>query len=357
MPPKIDETPPEIHVDITIVDPDPMPEIRWPLGLNDHPDLAPHFDVAKVLAEPGLDWIELCKMGAHRRTIPKLRDQLVYLRAWCAVGSRDFPTALETLTKLRSTVVPGLAAAIRADLSNVLVSFEPDGARGMVAMNNLLGDTEVLDRLAATYVEIGKLPAAKEINELALANDPGVSPSKTCQRLTRRVLLDPDAFRNAKNVFATGPVRGLKDDPSNLLFGAQLNADPQCKELDAQLSCWLAKSKCGAWYKLRGLTEADAYLLAAKNVWPTDEHRREPDAWMRVVTPAMNARPDPRGYQMAITALESSLVLTRCEDTRELGNIEWFATELISDAKLPADMKPRAERIRQERDTRCWKAD
>ena len=124
--PELDVAAPELHIDITLVEPDPMHEIRWPLGLADHPELAPQFDVAKVLAEPGLDWIELCKMGAHKRTIPTLRDQLQYLRAWCSVGAYDYPAAIEALIKLRNSVVPGLGPAIRADLSNILVSHDPE---------------------------------------------------------------------------------------------------------------------------------------------------------------------------------------------------------------------------------------
>jgi len=253
---ELDIAAPEIHVDVTLVEPDPTHEIRWPLGLSDHPELAPQFDIANVLADPGLDWIELCKMGAHKRTNWKLHDQLVYLRAWCAVGVHDYPGAIEILVKLRSTVVPGLAAAVRADLTNVLVSHDPDSARELVNKFGLSAESDVLDRLAATYVEVGKLAGAVEINELALANDSGKSAAKTCQRLTRRVLLDPETYRKSQTAFSTkSPVPGFTDDPTPLLFGAKLDVDPQCKELDAQVSCWLTKGNCSAWYKLRGVAE------------------------------------------------------------------------------------------------------
>lgn len=354
--PELDVAAPELHIDITLVEPDPMHEIRWPLGLADHPELAPQFDVAKVLAEPGLDWIELCKMGAHKRTIPTLRDQLQYLRAWCSVGAYDYPAAIEALIKLRNSVVPGLGPAIRADLSNILVSHDPDSARELVAKFQLATEADVLDRLAATYVEVGKLSGAREINELALANDSGKSPAKTCQRLTRRVLLDPETYRTSKSAFTTkAPVPGFTDDPTSLLFGAKLNADPQCQELDAQVSCWLVKSNCSAWYKLRGVSEADAFLLDARMAWPTGKFRADEDAWWNVINPALKARPKREAYVLAMLALESSLKLTDCQDDFSMVRARDLMSLLANDSDTPPDVVARLTWLDENRTKLCFR--
>ncbi len=346
---------PALHIDVAIVEPDPTHELRWPLALSDHPELAPQYDVAKVLAEPGLDWLELCKIGAHRRTIPKLRDQLLYLRAWCFASVYDYPSAIETLMKLRSTVVPGLATAVRADLSNVLVSHDPNSARELVAKFGLASEMDVLDRLAATYVEVGKLGGAIEINELALANDPGTSPSKTCQRLTRRVLLDPETYRTSQSAFSKArPVPGFVDDPTPLLFGAKLGADPQCQELDAQLSCWLVKGNCAAWYKLRGVSELDAHLLAAHHAWPTGTYRAAPNAWWQVIYPALNARPKPEAYTFALLASEAALKLTSCDNTNGIDRVRDVLSTMVNDAKAPAEVVTRIKWLDENHAKLCF---
>lgn len=354
----VDFSAPEIKVDFTLVDPDPTYEIRWPLGVMDHPDFTPHYDVAKVLAEPGLDWMRLCKLGAHKRTIPKLRDQLVYLRAWCLAGASDYEGAVELLTGLRWTVVPGLASAIRVDLANLLVSHDANSARVLVKKVGLESEMDVLDRLAATYVEVGMLSGAREINELALANDPGKSPAKTCQRLTRRVLLDPDTYRTSMSAFTTkSPVPGFADDPTPHLFGAKLNADPQCKELDAQLSCWMAKGNCAAWYRLRGIADGDAHLLAASSAWPTGKFRADRNAWWNVMVPALAARPKKEAYSYAVLAVEAIFKLTDCDDAYGLSRARNILSELVSDKDAPGDTITRVQWLDENRTKLCFKPD
>lgn len=352
--PEFDIPMPAIRVDVTLVEPDPTRELRWPLALSDHPELEPQFDIARVLAEPGLDWIELCKLGAHRRIVPKLRDQLAYLRAWCLVGAHDYPAAIESLVKLRSTVVKGLRPAIRADLSNILVTHDPDSARELVSTFGLSGEIDILDRLAATYVEVGKLGGAIEINELALANDSGASPAKTCQRLTRRVLLEPNAYRRSESAFTRArPIPGFDDDPTPLLFGAKLNADAQCKELDAELSCWLVKGNCSAWYQMRGVSELDAYLLAASNAWPTGAFRAKPEAWWHVIQPAVNARPKREAYQFALLAAEAAIKLTECDHVAGIDRVRGVLAILRDDKRAPADVVSRIQWIEDNLKTLC----
>lgn len=353
--PEIDLLPPVLSIDVTLVDPDPMHELRWPLGLSEHPELSPQFEIAKVLAEPGVDWIELCKMGAHRRTIPRLRDQLLYLRAWCAAGAEDLASAIETLTRLRTSVVPGLAAAVRADLGNLLVSHQPDNVRELATKYGIVSDGDVLDRVAATYADFGNRFGANEINELVLANDSGLSPAKTCHRLARRVLLDPEAYRTSKSAFTTkAPVPGFTDDPSELLFGAKLGQDPRCAELDAQLSCWLVKSNCAAWYQLHGITHEDASLLDANTAWPREKFRASEDAWWRVVKPALDARPKAEAYLYAVMAIEASLKLTDCTNAYLMNRLEGVLTDLVHDQLAPAAFTERVRLLRDNRTKLCF---
>jgi hypothetical protein len=361
--PRVERARPEIDLaapalppfDITIVEPDPTHELRWPLALSDHPELEPQFDVAKVLAEPGLDWIELCQIGAHRRVVPKVRDQLLYLRAWCAAGASNYPGAIETLIMLRNTVVPGLAAAVRADIANILVSHDPNSARSLVGKFGLASEGDVLDRVAATYADMNKLYGAMEINELALANDSGVSPAKTCQRLARRVLLAPDTYRSSKTAFSTkAPVPGFADDPTPLLFGAKLNQDARCRELDAQLSCWLIKSNCLAWYKMHAISEQDASLLDANAAWPRGAARADEDAWWRVVNPAFNARPRKEAYAFAALALEASLKLTDCKFDWGMNRVRNMMSIFVSDQDAPPELVERIKALDEKRVNLCF---
>ena len=220
----------------------------------------------------------------------------------------------------------------------------------------VVNEADVLDRLAATYVEVGKLSGAREINELALANDSGKAPAKTCQRLTRRVLLDPETYRTSKSAFTTkAPVPGFTDDPTSLLFGAKLGTDPQCRELDAQVSCWLIKSNCSAWYKLRGISEADAFLLDARMAWPTGKFRADEDAWWNVINPALKARPKREAYAFAVLALESSLKLTDCNDDFGMVRARDLMSQLANDSDTPPDVVTRLTWLDENRTKLCFR--
>jgi hypothetical protein len=355
--PEIDIALPDLpSINIALVHPDPSHELRWPLSLSDHPELEPQFDIAKELAEPGVDWIELCKMGAHRRVVPKLRDQLQYLRAWCFVGANDYTAALEILVKLRGTVVRGLASAIRADLTNVLVSHDPNSARSLVNQLGLRSELDVIDRLSATYIEVGNRAGANELNELALANDNGASSAKTCQRLTRRVLLAPDEYRTSRSAFSTmRPVPGFADDPTPLLFGAKLNADPKCHELDAQLACWLIEGNCSAWYKLQGVADTDAYLLAASSAWPKGPFRAQPDAWYNVIPLALNARPTREAYYMVVHAAEATLKLTDCDSHWAMSRVRDVLSIVVNDQHIPKEMETRVRWMDENKSSLCFR--
>ena len=60
---------PRPDIDITNLVPDPTHELRWPLSMASHPELEPQFEIAAALAEPGVGWTDLCRLGAHNRQV------------------------------------------------------------------------------------------------------------------------------------------------------------------------------------------------------------------------------------------------------------------------------------------------
>jgi hypothetical protein len=204
--------------------------LRWPLSASEHPELAPRYAVAKDLAEPGLDWIELCKMGAHKRTVPSVRDQTAYLGAWCAIANRDVDAGIASLQLLASSRVRGMPAAIRADLANVLAS-ESDRATALIQKHKIK-DVVVIDRAVALFVDMNKLVVADELNDLAIGVGDRVLGS--CERQARRVVMNPDAYR----------APGI--DRRRLLRGKP------CDELEAELACWIDLGRCRLYFESRG---------------------------------------------------------------------------------------------------------
>jgi hypothetical protein len=234
--------------------PDPTARLlRWPLSASEHPELAPRYAVAKDLAEPGLDWIELCKMGAHKRTVPSVRDQTAYLGAWCAIANRDFDAGIASLQLLASSRVRGMPAAIRADLANVLAS-ESDRATALIQKHKIK-DVVVIDRAVALFVDMNKLVVADELNDLAIGAGDRVLGS--CERQARRVVMNPDAYR----------VPGI--DRRRLLRGKA------CDDLEAEIGCWLDITRCGAFYKDQGRTKLVAVFDAFHRVGLVEDDMRE----------------------------------------------------------------------------------
>jgi len=160
---------PRPDIDVSSLVPDPTHELRWPLSIASHPELEPQFEIAKALAEPGVGWIDLCRLGAHNRHLGKdKRDHVAYLRGWCSVGKQDFDAALAHLVPLTSSVVLGLATAVRADFANIVISSGDANDATRLLAKHRIKDVAVLDTIAASYVELGRLDDAYEINELAI---------------------------------------------------------------------------------------------------------------------------------------------------------------------------------------------
>lgn len=278
--------------------PDTAPILRWPLTVSRHPELAPQFAIASALAEPGLDWIALCQLGAHRRQAGRtLREQIAYLGAWCAVSDHDVEKAISRFAALTRSVVPGLALAVRADITNVLVEHgTADDAVRLLAKYRVR-DLEIFDLLAATYLDVNRPDDAKAINDLAIVRD-DASRASRCRRQARGVVMNPAPHRPDVN-------RGRR-----LLSGPQ-EADGTCDRLEAQLACWLRpKLDCEQYFKDSRIDPRTRFLIQAHESWPTA--RTDGYSWLWTADFAIDAGPIARAYDFAVLALETAVRSEEC---------------------------------------------
>jgi len=320
---------PRPDIDLSTLVPDPTHELRWPLSLSDHPELEPQFEIAAALAEPGVGWLDLCRMGAHNRHLGKRkRDHVAYLRAWCSVGTHDLDGALANLRPLAGSVVSGIAPAVRTDLANILVSSgDAADARRLIAKHRVT-DLAVLDTLSASYVEIGKLDDAFEINELALATDDRRNKANRCRRLTRRILLRP-------------PPKQIKavDLPNAGLFDIPKGADDTCTRLENELACWLEPaSGCDEYFKDQKLDETKAqYLLSAYHGWPRGPHIGH---WWETARFARSAMPHPGADVLAVTALANAMRVVECtsQSVREIVALAAEIRETLHDPVVDPEL-------------------
>lgn len=320
---------PRPDLDLSSLIPDPTHELRWPLSISNHPELEPQFEIAAALAEPGVGWIDLCRMGAHNRHLGRdKRDHVAYLRGWCNVGKADLDGALANLAQLRSSVVVGIAPAVRADFANILVSSgDASDARRLIAKHRVT-DIAVLDALAASYVEIGKLDDAFEINELAITVDDRRNKASRCQRLTRRIVLRP-------------PPKQIKaiDLPNASLFDVPRGADHTCDRLAHELECWLDPAAgCVAYFKDQQLDEEKAqFLLDAYHGWPKGPHIWR---WWETARLARAAMPHPGADILAVAALANGMRIVDCK-TQTVRDIIALAAEIrdtLHDPVVDADL-------------------
>ena len=294
---------PRPDIDLSTLIPDPTHELRWPLSIASHPELEPQFEIAAALAEPGVGWIDLCRLGAQNRHLGRdKRDLVTYLRGWCSVGKQDLDGALTHLRPLTTSVASGIAPAVRADFANILVSSGDANDASRLLTKHGIKDITVLDTLAASYVEIGKLDDAYEINELAITVDNRRNVEARCHRLARRIVLRP-------------PPKQIKaiDLPNAGLF--DVRGHETCERLEHELECWLEPAAgCDAYFKDQKLDVDRAKAFAkAYFGWPTTPNSEM--TWWRVARNAHAAIPHPGADVLAVTALENGLRTTPCNST------------------------------------------
>lgn len=317
--------------------PDVSPILRWPLTASRHPELAPQFAIASALAEPGLDWIALCRLGAHQRHMAHLHDEIAYLGAWCAVGDHDVDKAIGRFAALTRSVVGGLAPAVRADIVNVLVDHgDADDAVRLLSKHRIR-DLDVLDQLAATYLDVGRRDDARVINELAIVRD-DVSRANRCRRQARRVVMDPEPYRP-----------DVKRDVR--LFDEPAGADRTCDGLAAELACWLRpKLDCAPHFKNIGVDPRIEHLIQAHASWPTA--RTNGFGWLWTADFAIKAGTVARGYDFAVLALESAVRSDGCNDTIEQ-SVQRRARWLLTLDDRPTGFEQRLRILANDPDLLC----
>ena len=288
---------------------------RWPLGFNEHPIFEPSFDIAGALADPGVTWRELCARGvqfSHRATG---QDLIAYLKAWCTEVPAD---ALYQLGLLQNSSIHGIAAAIAADASRIVVGrLSADEVEGALIHAHLL-QSSVVDLVAASYYEIGKLDAALEIDKLAADIERGRHEDSTCRRLVRTIVATTgerhDAYRARLHELATPALVPP-------VGGHAASSDPVCVDLDQKVACTQHLSiSCVA----PTVDVATRELIDAYDDWPWSTNA---DGWHTEYTRFRAVIEQPLAIPLAIRAIELELEATQCQRKR-LASVAWDIREL-----------------------------
>lgn len=276
-------------VDLAPYLPDPTEEARWPLPASQHPAFEPRYDIAGALAQPGIDWLKLCRMGAQNRHLSGNADLGTYLRAWCAAADGRIPDAVAALGMMGTPTVSGMPAAIRCDIANLLVQQGDAEHAAHVLIANKLDRLEELDLLAASYFETSHFEDALAINQRALESAEKTTPTERCYRLARKVLLSNTSTRGM----------WLLD-----LDKASLNQSKQteCTRLDDELRC-AVRMECEGFMYQDADRLAKLALINSYKDWPRKPVGRK--EWFEVAALARKAQP-LQGWAALASAAESA---------------------------------------------------
>jgi hypothetical protein len=281
------------NIDISRYVPDMHDELRWPLSGMSHPKLEPTYPIATALAAPGVGWIDLCSIGAQNRMTSGDRDVVSYLRGWCNVIKGDVDNACRYLTPLLGSVTRGLSTAVRTDLANILVDQgDADHAEHWIAKHQIR-DLETLDRLAASYVEVGSTHDAFAINRLAIDADNAPTAATRCRRLTRAIVLGP-----------AGDMLPF-EELSQLVENAKV-PDAECAAQLHAVACWRDHSAqaCRAYERDQGTDPRAAELVDLYFRWPDEA---DLNTWWRIADEAVLLTSVPGADDIAIDAFDAAL--------------------------------------------------
>ena len=303
-------------------DPDLADEPRWPLSVAAHPAFEPRFDIAGALAQRGVGWLDLCRMGAQHRTLSAHRDLERYLRAWCAAGDGHIGDALDQLSVMGNPTVAGMGHAIREDIANLLAQNGGANAAEKLLATAKVEDVEIFDLLAATYFELGKPVDAYEINERAIDRQRHSTDAAKCHRFARRVLLTEPTARAG----FLAELDQLGDwDPGSARL---VTTDPVCVALDVQLHCttW-PRTGCCAYLYIQGVNTAPyRQLLKTYLEWPDGQVSDK--RWTEIALAAASAEPAPRWDRFQVAALLAEYAADRCLDPELVGEVHHQALGL-----------------------------
>jgi len=250
-------------------------ELRWPLTPMSHPSLTPQFDIASVFAQPGIGWLELCERGVQNRVqAGQHRDELQYLRGWCAASTHDADTAISKLAPLMTSAVAGLSAAVRLDLANIISTAGDANAADKLLNRHHVADVEMFDLLSATYVELGMESSALEMNRHALDSSVNAKPIDHCRRLVKDLVL-----ANQRTPVALQRLRDLATKPKA--------PDESCVAFYRAARCFIGPSQnCDAYFRHTNIDPRNTYLLQALRAWPDEGTYNE---WLSVAEVAAYA--------------------------------------------------------------------
>jgi hypothetical protein len=282
---------PRPQIDLSPYLPDFHDELRWPLRAMAHPKLEPSYAIANELAAPGIGWIDLCAVGAQSRRLSGKQELNEYLHGWCSVAKGDVDGACRYLRPLLGSMV--LRDAVRVDLANILADQgDADKAEHWINKHHIV-DIEVLDLLAANFVEIGQEADAATINRHAMDADSTPSAATKCRRLTRRIVL-------ARDVVAFDFVRELEK-----MVRAAKVPDETCLRLWTMVSCWREPVKeCAAYWQDEHINERQAqHLIDAYYQWP---YEGSTTRWLTRALDAVDALPAAGADELAVASLEAA---------------------------------------------------
>jgi len=289
---------PEISVEQLV--PDFHEELRWPLSAMAHPELEPQFEIASVFAMPGIGWIELCERGVQNRVQSgRNRDELEYLRGWCSAIKGDADTACGKLKPLMTTTVLGMAKVVRHDIANIIASAGDIDAADKLMNKHRFDDVELLDILAATFIELGRESDAREMNRRAMDSVGHTTNAEHCRRLTKSIALGGD----------TPSMTKLED-----LATKSKTPDPVCVELFHEVQCVLGPAQnCHAYFDAHGIDTRNTFLLHAFRSWPTGPVNYV--QWTSLVYAASNAGGIEGAKELATVALDAAMISAteKCE--------------------------------------------
>jgi hypothetical protein len=297
---------PRPDVDVSAYLPDLHEELRWPLTVQTHPMLEPHFPIARELAQPGIGWQQLCTPAVLGRHVvgSNANELMEYLRGWCAAAGGDVDVALEHFSRVRGSVVSGLAAALVYDVPFVLCEQTSNVAERLLD-KHAMNDVRILDVLAAAYVEIGRDDDAAAINRRAIAFARGrTNDASFCHRGAREVILG-------------GRLDVLETEKGK-------SKDPTCIELLDALACSIRRD-CVPYIVNQQKDEKLGHLLDAYLQWPTGSN--DYTHWRAVVHHAAKALPLPGADELGRAALPALIRASSCGDT-QLSSIREYAAQL-----------------------------
>jgi hypothetical protein len=197
---------------------------------------------------------------------------------------------------LEHSIVRGIALAVAIDTARIVADRVDGGSvEGVLRHANLL-EVPIVDLIAASYFELGKLDEAVETNRLAAMLDNHASDATVCHRLVRAIASTPDGDARERSIadlehLAT-PVPPKPNAPH------PRPPDATCVELG----------------KAVGVDVGDPIAVAlrrARSAWPSGAGSFED--WQNVFTLGIRALPDPRAVELAVRAIELEIEASQCD--------------------------------------------